>query len=274
MTFWQSIILGVVQGATEFLPISSSGHLVLVPWLLNWNLDPAAAFIFDVLVQWGTLLAVITYFFQDLIDIIRAVLRGLIKGEPFNTPLAKRGWLLVLASVPAALLGVLAKSSVEAAFANPRIVSLFLLATAAILFASERIGKQRRDLDQITSLDALIIGLAQSLALFPGISRSGSTIAGGLTRDLTRADAARFSFLMSVPVMIGAGLITLLDLANMPGASDQLTSLALGFISAAVVGYLSIRWLLNYLSRRPLTIFIIYCSLIGAGGLILSVFRG
>lgn len=274
MTLWQSLILGVVQGATEFLPISSSGHLVLVPWLLNWQLEPEAAFIFDVLVQWGTLAAVITYFFNDLVEISAAVLQGLIKREPFRQPLARRGWLLILASLPAALLGVVAKSSVEAAFANPRVVSLFLLATAIILLVSERVGHQRRHLDQITSLDAVIIGLAQSLALFPGISRSGSTIAGGLTRDLTRADAARFSFLMSIPIMIGAGLIALLDLAGMDSAVDQLPSLALGFISAALVGYLSIRWLLNYLSRRPLTIFIVYCSLIGIGGLVLSVIRG
>ncbi len=123
-------------------------------------------------------------------------------------------------------------------------------------------------------LDALLIGLAQSLALFPGISRSGATIAGGLARDLERAEAARFSFLMSVPIMIGAGVIALIDLSEAPDAAAQIQTLAAGFLAAAVVGYLAIRWLLWYLSERPLTLFIGYCAAAGIGGLVLSVIRG
>ena len=262
-----------MQGATEFLPISSSGHLVLVPWLLGWKLDPSAAFIFDVLVQWGTLLAVIIYFFKDLVSIAAAVIRGIFEGKPFSDPMARLGWLLLAASLPAALLGVLAKSTVEAAFANPQLVSLFLLATAAILAISERIGDQLRSMDEINLPDALIIGLAQSLALFPGISRSGATIAGGLIRDLKRPDAARFSFLMSVPIMIGAGGIALLDLSGAPGAIAQLPALLIGFVTAAIVGYLAIRWLLAYLAEHRLNIFIYYCTLVGLGGLLLSVIQ-
>ena len=273
MTIVQALLLGAVQGATEFLPISSSGHLVLVPWLLGWELDPAAAFIFDVLVQWGTLVAVILYFWQDLLEILQAVIQGLLKARPFETELARRGWLLVLASVPAAALGLVAKSSVEAAFASPLAVSLFLLITAAILGLSERLGNKIRPMEDLRPMDAIVIGLAQSLALFPGISRSGATIAGGLTRDLKRAEAARFSFLMSVPIMIGAGLVALLDLAEMPNALDQLPALVIGSLSAAAVGYLSIRWLLAFLSRRRLTVFVIYCSLIGTAGLVLSLIR-
>jgi undecaprenyl-diphosphatase len=274
MTILQALLLGVVQGATEFLPISSSGHLVLVPWLFQWQIDPTTAFIFDVLVQWGTLVAVILYFFSDLVDIFKAVVQAILQGKPLGTPMARRGWLLVLASLPAALLGVLAKSSVEAAFASPLIVSFFLLGTAAILAISERLGDQLRSIEAIGAADAMIIGLAQSLALFPGISRSGATIAGGLTRNFKRADAARFSFLMSVPIMIGAGLIALLDLSSTPDAVDQLPALAIGFASAAIVGYFSIRWLLDYLTHHPLTIFILYCTFIGTGGILLSVFRG
>lgn len=274
MSLWHALVLGVVQGATEFLPISSSGHLVLVPWLLGWRFDPGAAFVFDVLVQWGTLLAVVGYFRRELVALISAALRGLIQRRPLATPGARLAWLLLVASLPAAALGFALRGPVEAAFDNPRTVSLFLLATAGILALSERFGARQRRMESLGWLDAAVIGLAQSLALFPGVSRSGSTIGGGLLRDLERPEAARFSFLMSVPIMIGAGLITLLDLAASPAALAQVPPLLVGFAAAAVVGYLSIRWLLRFLAERPLTIFILYCSLTGTLGLALSFLRG
>jgi undecaprenyl-diphosphatase len=274
MSLLQAIVLGVVQGATEFLPISSSGHLVLVPWLLGWQLEPSRTFVFDVLVQWGTLLAVIAYFRHDLVALIRAALLGMARRHPFAEPEARLAWLLVLASVPAAALGLLVKSAVEAAFSNPMMVSVFLLATAALLAISERVGRRTRSMDSLRWADALFIGLAQSLALLPGISRSGSTIAGGLIRDMRRPQAARFSFLMSIPIMIGAGLVALLDLSAASNAASQLPALAAGFLSAATVGYLSIRWLLGYLKERPLTPFIVYCTALGLLGLLISVVRG
>lgn len=274
MTLVQALVLGVVQGATEFLPISSSGHLVLVPWLLGWDFDPAAAFVFDVLVQWGTLVAVIIYFRRDLLELLSAAIRGLLGGRPFATEQARLAWLLLLASAPAAFLGILLRERVEAAFESPLAVSLFLLATASLLAFSEWVGGRSRRMPSLAWLDALIIGAAQSLALFPGISRSGATIAGGLSRDLERPEAARFSFLMSVPIMIGAGVIALLDLAQAPDAGAQFQALAAGFVAAAFVGYLAIRWLLRYLSERPLTLFVGYCTAIGLGGLLLTFLRG
>ncbi len=272
MTLFQALVLGVVQGATEFLPISSSAHLVLVPWLLGWHIDPQAAFAFNVLVQWGTLLAVITYFSHDLLRLATAALRALAVRRPFATPDARLAWLLLAASLPAAIVGLLLKEQVAASFEQPRTVSLFLLLTAALLAASERIGRRRRSLDGLQLPDALWIGLAQALALFPGVSRSGATIAGGLARDLKRPDAARFSFLMAVPIMIGAGLVALADLARTPDAAAQVPPLLVGFAAAAFVGYLAIRWLLAYLTRRPLSIFIAYCTLAGLAGLALSFF--
>jgi undecaprenyl pyrophosphate phosphatase UppP len=153
-------------------------------------------------------------------------------------------------------------------------VSLFLLGTAALLAISEWVGRHLRSMSSLRWPDALLIGLAQSLALFPGISRSGATIAGGLARNMERAEAARFSFLMSVPIMVGAGVIALIDLSEAPDASAQLQTLAAGSLAAAIVGYLAIRWLLRYLSERPLTVFIYYCAAAGLGGLILSLLRG
>jgi undecaprenyl-diphosphatase len=274
MTAFQALILGIVQGATEFLPVSSSGHLVLVPWLLGWQLDPQAAFVFDVLVQWGTLLAVIVYFWRELPGLALAALRGLIHGHPLESPAARMAWLLVLASLPAAVLGLVFKDTVEATFGQPTMVFGFLLVTSALLAVSEWLGHRTRSMESLRWTDALWIGLAQVLALFPGVSRSGSTIAGGMTRQLRRPDAARFAFLMSVPIMIGAGLVALRDLARLPDVAAQLGNLALGFLAAAVVGYLAIRWLLRYLSQRPLTVFIIYTAVVGVIGLVLSIWRG
>jgi undecaprenyl-diphosphatase len=274
MTVLQALVLGIIQGATEFLPVSSSGHLVIVPWLLGWQLDPQAAFVFDVLVQWGTLLAVVIYFWRDLVELVGAAVRALLHLRPFETPKARLAWLLVLASVPAAVLGLAFKDTVEAAFGQPRMVFGFLLVTSALLALSEWLGHRRRTIEELGWLDAVWIGFAQALALFPGVSRSGSTISGGMTRHLQRADAARFAFLMAVPVMIGAGLVALRDLVRLPGAGNQVGTLLVGFAAAGVVGYAAIRWLLGYLARRPLTPFIVYTAAVGILGLALSFWRG
>jgi undecaprenyl-diphosphatase len=274
MTAFQALILGIVQGATEFLPVSSSGHLVLVPWLFGWKLDPESAFVFDVLVQWGTLLAVIAYFWRDLVDLVRSALLGIVHGRPFESAQARLAWLLVLASLPAAVLGLAFKDQVEATFSQPGMVFGFLLVTAGLLAVGEWLGGRSRSMDSLRWTDALWIGFAQVLALFPGVSRSGSTIAGGMTRHLRRPDAARFAFLMSVPIMIGAGLVALRDLVRLPDVGTQAGNLAIGFVAAAVVGYAAIRWLLRYLSRRPLTLFIAYTAVVGVVGLLLSFWRG
>jgi undecaprenyl-diphosphatase len=274
MTPLQALILGIIQGATEFLPISSSGHLVLVPWLLNWDLDPATAFIFNVLVQWGTILAVILYFRRELLSMITAVLRGISRRRPFEGTDARLAWLILLASVPAAVLGLLLKPAIVKAFDSPLAVSFFLLVTAGLLFISERLHRADKPMKALNWVDSLWIGLAQALALFPGISRSGSTIAGGLLRSLKREDAARFSFLLAIPTMLGAGTIALLDLSSIPDPGSQLLSLFIGFASAAIVGMATIHWLLSYLRRHSLDIFAIYCTVVGLGGLILYAIKG
>ncbi len=274
MTPFQALILGIVQGVTEFLPISSSGHLVLVPWLLNWQFDPATAFIFDVLIQWGTTLAVILYFRRELLRMFSAALRGILQRRPFDEPDARLAWLILLGSIPAAALGLLLKPVVEKTFNSPLAVSLFLLVTAAILFVSERLHRADKPMKDLNWVDSLWIGLAQTLALFPGISRSGSTIAGGLLRSLKREDAARFSFLLSIPAMLGAGFIALLDLTAIPDPGSQLSNLFIGFTTSALVGLASIHWLLSYLRRHPLNVFAIYCTIVGLGGLIVYAFKG
>jgi undecaprenyl-diphosphatase len=270
MTLFQAFILGIVQGLTEFLPISSSGHLVLVPFLFGWELNPEQVFPFDTLVQMGTLVAVIIYFWKDLVSIVIAVFKGLADRKPFGTQDARLGWLLVLATIPAGLAGLLLEDMVEAAFHSARATAFFLLVTAALLLIAEWLGKRSREMDSMTWKDAIWIGLAQVLSLFPGVSRSGSTIAGGMTRDLKRSDAARFSFLMSVPIMLAAGGYSVYKLLKMPGLADFLPVMAVGFLTAGLVGYLSIRWLLGYLQNHSLKGFAIYVTVVAAVILVTS----
>jgi undecaprenyl-diphosphatase len=273
MNLIQALILGIVQGATEFLPISSSGHLVLVPWLFGWEFDPKAAFVFDVLVQWGTIVAVIGYFRHDLFELGRAWLLAVWKRQPFEDPQAKLAWLLLVATLPAALLGLLLKSTVERTFDQPLTVSFFLLATAALLYFAEHGSRPFKSMTAIAWADSLWIGFAQSLALFPGISRSGATIAGGLFRGLEREEAARFSFLLSVPTMLGAGLIAIIDLFNTANPLEQIGPLLVGFLAAIMTGWVAIHWLLRFLQHRKLYAFSVYCILIAVGGIALYALR-
>lgn len=263
MTLFQSILLGIIQGLTEFLPVSSSGHLVIVPYLLGWQIPAQDAFVFDVLVQVATLLAVFAYFWNDLVAIVRAFLIGLWRREPFKDPMARLGWLIILATIPAGAIGFALKNTVENAFNNPVATGFFLLATAILLLAAERFGKRTASLEKITWKDALWIGFFQAMAIFPGVSRSGATITGGMTRDMERAPAARFSFLMSTPIMLAAGLLASLDLVKTPDLGSILPIFIPGFIVAALTGYLAIRWLLGYLTRHPLYVFSIYCAALG-----------
>jgi len=263
MTIIQSILLGIIQGLTEFLPISSSGHLVIIPKLLGWQIPAQEAFIFDVLVQVATLLAVIAYFWQELLAIIKAFITGLIKRSPFEDPFARLGWYLILATIPAGLIGLTIKNLVEQAFNSLLAAGFFLLVTAGMLLLAERLGKRNRNLDELNWIDAIWIGLFQALAIFPGVSRSGSTITGSMIRGLERPSAARFSFLMSIPIMLAAGLSASVDLINVPNLTSVLPVFIPGFITAAVVGYISIRWLIRYLTHHPLTVFSVYCALVG-----------
>ena len=274
MTIFQSILLGIAQGLTEFLPISSSAHLVLIPYLLNWDIPISQAFIFDVLVQVATLIGVVAYFWRDLTTIISAVLKGLWQRQPFSNPSARLGWFILLACLPAGVIGLALKDLVEQAFDSPLATAFFLFGTAILLVMAEIWGKRLRNFEQITWLDALWIGFFQVLAIFPGLSRSGATISGGMLRHLDRPPAARFSFLLLVPIMLAAGAVASLDLIQTPNLGSLLPVFIPGFIASAVVGYLAIRWLLGYLARSSLYIFSIYCTVLALITLLVYFLRG
>ncbi len=266
----QALILGILQGATEFLPISSSAHLVLVPWLLDWR-PPGLPF--DTMVHWGTLVAVVIFFWRDLLRLIAAGARSLVH-RSLADPEARLAWGIVAGTLPAAALGYLFEDQFEALFLNPRAVGGFLLVTALLLFISERWSQQRRELQEVNLMDALLIGLAQAIAIAPGISRSGATIAAGLGRGLRRETAARFSFLLSIPAILGAGLLQGVKLAISDAPGNGVMLLVIGFLAATVTGYLCIRFLLSFLQRGRLYIFAAYCALAGLSGLVLSFVRG
>ncbi len=258
MTLFYSLLLGILQGLTEFIPVSSTAHLLIAQYLLGLPADDFA-FAFNVLVQLGTLLALIVYFWRDWLVLIRAFF-----ASPFSNSENRMAWYVIIASIPALAAGFVLRHAIESLFKTPLTEAAIRLFSAAVLLAlAEFFGKRLRGLDSMTWLDALIVGLFQILAVFPGASRSGSTISGGMLRGFDRPAAARFAFLISVPVMLAAGAYEALGLIKMPGLGSFLPGLAVGFIAAAVVGWLSVRWLLGYLNRHSLYVFAAYCAILG-----------
>jgi undecaprenyl-diphosphatase len=227
------------------------------------------------LVQWGTLVGVAIYFWRDIWQITRAVLTGLIRRRPFESPESRLGWWVIIATIPAVIFGLLLKRFVESLYGRPPVIAALIIVTAALLVAAERWSRRQRRLDSMGLMDSIVIGLWQVLALIPGVSRSGSTISGGMLRGFERADAARFSFLLSIPALLGAGLVAIKDLFGVSGLLSSLAvPLAAGFIAAAISGYLVIRWLLGYLKRRSMNAFAIYRVAFGALCLIIALARG
>ena len=265
MTILQAIILGLVEGLTEFIPVSSTAHLLITQTLLN---IPATdtSFIFNIVVQMGAIIALVIYFWADLVEIVKttiANLPNLLHWERMPVE-GRMGWFIVIASIPALAAGYLLKDVVEAFFKEPLQHAAVRLLTAAVLLAlAERLGRQKRDVEQMTWLDSLIVGLFQVLAVFPGASRSGSTISGGMLAGLTRKAAARFAMLISVPVMLAAGLVESLDLFSAQGGSEALLPVLVGTLVAGITGWLAVRWLLNYLQKHSLYIFSAYCLIAG-----------
>lgn len=275
----RTLFLGLLQGVTEFLPVSSSGHLVLIPWLLDW---PIPALPFNAMVHWGTLVAVIAYFRQDWATLLRGAWQGF-RSRSMGDPATRLFLLIIVGTIPGALAGALLEDFFEKMFARPVAAAGFLLLTAAILTLAERGWAQRsaapdpralRPLSAISWTDALTVGVAQAVAILPGISRSGATIAAGLGRGLEREAAARFSFLLSAPIILGAGAMQLWKLAHAGALAEEAPTLVAGFLTALVSGLVAIHFLLIYVRRRPLYLFALYCFLLGILGLAVAALRG
>lgn len=268
MNLLQAILLGILQGATEFIPVSSSGHLELVPWLLGWE---PAGLAFTVVLHLGTVVGVLLFFWQDWMAMLRGALRWAQSREA--NPDARLLGLILLGTIPAALLGLLFDDAIESLFSRPLSAALMLFVTAALLVIGERLGRQTRQAADMSLLDGLLVGAAQALAIMPGISRSGATISAARLRDVERAEAARFSFLLSTPIIVGAGLIQVIELAASGLTLSDAVPLLAGFAAAFISAYFVIRWLLNFLRTRPVTVFAVYCVLMGSLSVLVYVLR-
>src|SRR3954454_15337415 len=244
----QAIVLGIVQGLTEFLPISSTAHLRIVPAFFGWD-DPGAAF--TAVVQLGTMAAVLLFFREDLLRIARATIGSLRDRSLWRTHdrTALEGWYIILGTIPIAILGLAFKHRIEHQFRTLELIGSALIVMGLVLLAADATSRRERELEHLTMRDGWIIGLAQATALVPGVSRSGATITAGLGLGLTREAAARYSFLLSVPAVVLSGLFELKDVADGGGAGAVPT--IIDTICAFVVGYASIAWLLKYLARHP-----------------------
>jgi undecaprenyl-diphosphatase len=265
MTILDAFILGIVQGLTEFIPVSSTAHLLIFEKLLGIPAD-ALLFAFSVIIQLGTVVAMIAFFWKDVLAIAKAFVLGLIQRKPFDDFNARLGWLIILATIPAGLAGFFLEDNVQANFGRPFLqAGVRLMLTALLLTVFEYFNRRSRILDSITWLDALVIGLFQVLAVFPGASRSGTTITGGMLRGFDRPSAARFAFLMSAPILTAAALYQTVAVLNMPNDHVQFFPiLFIGLIVSGLVGWMAIKWLLNYLNKHSLYVFAIYCAVIGS----------
>ena len=261
----QAIVLGLVQGFTEFLPISSSGHLIVVPALLGWHDPFIESLAFSVMLHVATLAALLIYFARDWARLIPAGLAAVrdrsFKGDPDR----RLAWLLVATTVPAVIVGVLLNDLIETAFREPRLVAMTLVIGAAILWLADRVGSRTRTIDQLSFGSALGIGVAQALALIPGVSRSGISISAGLFVGLDREAAARFAFLMATPITAGAGLWEARKiLAGEAGVDLPLVPLFAGMLASLVAGLLAITVLLRYLRSHGVGVFVAYRLVLAA----------
>ena len=261
MSLLQVIVLSIVQGITEFLPISSSAHLALAPWLLGWK-DQGLTF--DIALHFGTLLAVLAYFFRDWVQIIAQGF-GLRWGQDEQLTRNKGLlWLLAIATVPVGVFGFVLKDKAEQEWRNPTLIASMLVGVGLLMWLAERVSRRKRNLSGVNIVDSLAIGFAQALAIVPGTSRSGITITAGLFRDLDRASAARFSFLLSTPAIGGAALAAFMDLMEQGGIEPgMMTSFVTGVVLSALSGCIVIAWFLRYLQRGSLHFFVGYRITLG-----------
>jgi undecaprenyl-diphosphatase len=267
LDLFQAIVLGIVQGLTEFLPISSSGHLRIVPAFAGWE-DPGAAF--TAVIQLGTMAAVVLYFREDLLRIARAWLAALRDPSRRSELDARLGWYLILGTVPIVIFGVAFKDQIENGARDLYLIGTMLVVFGIVLLAAERVSRRERDLTSITRRDAVVVGFAQALALVPGVSRSGATISAGLFLGMDRVSAARFSFLLSIPAVVLSGLYELKDVVN--GSAEGAAGLgptAVATVLAFISGYLSIAFLLKFLTTHTTGVFVTYRIVLGAAVLAL-----
>ena len=260
MPLYQAIVLAIIQGLTEFLPVSSTAHLTLFPWFLGWK-DPGLTF--DVALHAGTLVAVLVYFWRLWVDMLLAA-AGRGKGSAAEIEEKRRlFWYLVIGTIPGGIAGYLLERRAEDEFRTPLVIAVAMIVVALLMWAGERFSRRAESLGQVTFLDSIVVGVAQAFAVIPGVSRSGITMTAGLFRGMTRETAARFSFLLSTPLIAGGALKKGLEVRHEGLPPDMRLPFALGIVVSGLVGYAVIAWLIRYLERRTFKVFIFYRLVLG-----------
>ncbi len=260
MPLYQAIVLAIVQGLTEFLPISSTAHLTLFPWFLHWE-DPGLTF--DVALHAGTLVAVLLYFWRMWVDMIAAAAGLGDRNDPKVNEHRRLFWLLVVGTIPAGIVGFLFEKSAETKFRDPMVIGTALIVVGLLMWAADRTGDRTMTLDSVGWGDTILVGLSQAIAVIPGVSRSGITMTAGLFRGMTRETAARFSFLLSTPIIAGAVLKKGLEVHHEGMPPDMKLPFLVGIIVSGFVGYLVIAWLIRFLSHRSFKVFVVYRIVLG-----------
>lgn len=265
MSILKAVILGIIQGLTEFLPVSSSGHLVVIPWLFGWKEHTLS---FDVMLHAGTLVAVLAYFWSDWRRILGGTISEARNGQLWKGKQSHLLGMILIASIPAGVAGVILEKTFEAKFRTAYLgIALMMIGMGLLLWIADAYGRKKQSEESVGIGSAIGIGCAQMLALFPGVSRSGATITAGLAAGLTRKGAARFSFLLSTPIIFGAALLNLMKMAMMllkhKPLEDPISTLIVGFIVSAVTGYMAIAWMISWLQKKSMSPFIIYRFLFG-----------
>jgi undecaprenyl-diphosphatase len=255
-----SVVLGIVEGLTEFLPVSSTGHLTITEKILGLPIDDKGVTAYTAIIQMGAIAAVLVYFFTDIVRIVSAWVRGLFHAEVRGTFDYRFGWFVIWGSLPIAVVGFLARDLISGSLRSLWVVGIALIAWSAVMVLAESRATQRRTEQETTLTDVLVIGLVQCIALVPGISRSGATISAGLLRGLDRVTATRLSFFLSIPALVGAGLYELKDAVQ---ESVPVGPLVVGMVVSFVVAYASIAWLLRFVAGHPITLFVPYRVALG-----------
>jgi undecaprenyl-diphosphatase len=263
----QAIVLGVVEGLTEFLPVSSTGHLTIVEKLMNLKVDDAGVTAFTAIIQVGAIIAVIIYFWRDIVRLVVGFVRGLTDAGARRDPSWREALAVIVGTVPIAVVGLAARHLVSGPLRSLWVVAGALIAWSAVMILAERVGRQKRSEDSVTLVDALVIGAVQCVALVPGVSRSGATISAGLFRDLDRVAATRISCLLSIPALLAAGGLEAVSQASAVSSTVGWGPTLLATLVSLVVGYASIAWLLRLVARHPITVFVPYR--VGLGVLLL-----
>ena len=266
MNIIQAIFLGIIQGITEVLPISSSGHLVLIPWIFNFK-DPGLSF--DVALHLGTLLAIVGFFYRDILNILKGGFDLVTKKDPSDF-YQKMFLFLAVATVPGVLAGIFLEKYASDAFRSPILIASMLVLFGLVLFVADRLDVKPKTLQRISFIDALTIGISQAVAIIPGVSRSGITISAGLFIKLTREDAARFSFLLSVPIILGAAVYELKDLSYESLFSSIFIA---GFVAAAISSFLSVKFLLSFVRNHNFNVFVYYRIVLAAVIVVISLLK-